>query len=89
MKVVDEDLPAYATALHDNTLNPNALYVLQLSAPNAFGQPIHDIASGVLDSDAATYGQLVSANNAVSSVLSSLSTYAEVKQQLSADGYAT
>lgn len=61
IKVTDAGLAAYSAALAAGTLNPNALYVLDLSATNALGQKVENVAAGTADSDAATYGQLTSA----------------------------
>ena len=61
IKVTDADLTAYAEALQNDNLNPNALYVLNLSATNALGQKIENMAAGTIETDGATYGQLTAA----------------------------
>lgn len=38
IKVTDGNLQTYAESLSTDAINPNAIYMLQLSAINAFGQ---------------------------------------------------
>lgn len=73
IKVTDSDLAAYSAALKSDSLDPNALYVLNLSATNAFGQKIENVADGAAATDAATYGQLTAA---IAGINSGLSSYA-------------